>query len=1196
MTDPFARLGLAMARAKWVVLVAWLVVVGVSAGLLAPRATEVVKGGGFVIGGSESAKAAEILESDFNASTRSNVVVVFHDPNADVLDPAFRTEVEAGLERLAAVEGVLSVFSYYTTGQPQLVSEDRHTTIALVALGGDEEKVQEEVGELRESLEGVSGVEHYVTGLPAINYDTEVTSESDLRRSELFTIPIVLILLLLVFRTVISAVIPLILGGFGVVTTLGLLYPIGSVTDTSIFALNVASMIGLGLGIDFSLIVISRYREEREAGYAVQEAIARTMATAGRSITYSGVTVVLAMAVLTIMLYDIMIVRSISLAVMLVAAVAILAGLTLLPAILAILQHRLEWLPVLPRRKKRETAAETEQGFWYRLSHTIMRRPGIWLAASLVVLALLASPIRDLAMVGASTGVLPEDVESVQGAELMNEAFGANELNPIQIVLTSDEPGGVWNPEFLSGLSQLTDQLQHDRRAHEVNSLRSSLPLVSEEHFVALTPDYFTPAPVMEDPTDLTAIELEGVEFETVIYAEVPQVPPDPAFVGLGRFTLEPGTVIPETIAPAFYVLRLESGALTVTAGTETTLTGVSTGGQPALAPIGQPFVVQAGEQLVIPSNTPITVESDPSQPTVFLSVTVFVIRSSTAPQDAWTEGSPALDLFAGQPRQVLAGGVSNFLPEGPAAIVVDRAVAQPGAFFPKHIHPGPELIAVEEGEFTIFAAPPREMTMTGEDGRVEEGPFDTPITLGPGAKALVQGYRIHRGQNLGNVPTTFYSTRVYDSAESPFTLIGPTEIASQFVNLGGDNNAAVISIVANRGQYEDEHQQLVYDLREEIIPSIPELAGYEVYVGGDAAGFVDFRDRLYGRFPLIALVVMALIFVILMMFFQSVFLPLKAIFMNLVSILATYGILVLIFQKGYGTGLMGFESQGLLNVITPAILFVILFALSTDYEVFMLSRVKEYYHQTGNNDEAVAAGLQHTAGVITAAGLILIGTFGSFATAQVVTIKEIGLGLAIGVLIDSTIVRVVMVPATMKLAGDLNWWMPDWLKKIVPELREGPAPELGPAPVPGGVGLGAPAMAAAGAGAPSSFNPSDFSPVNPPASSGSVPAPTQRVAQLRPSNGSLGVDVIPLSPTRPLTIGRDAGNALQFFDARISRQHARIENRGGRYVVIDLGSSNGVYVNGQRIAAQPEMTTLRVGDLVEIGNFGIVAFAYEER
>ena len=210
----------------------------------------------------------------------------------------------------------------------------------------------------------------------------------------------------------------------------------------------------------------------------------------------------------------------------------------------------------------------------------------------------------------------------------------------------------------------------------------------------------------------------------------------------------------------------------------------------------------------------------------------------------------------------------------------------------------------------------------------------------------------------------------------------------------------------------------------------------------------MDFRHELYGKFPYLVGAVLLLTFLILMMFFQSVFLPLKAIAMNILSILATFGVLVMIFQHGWGAGIAGFDPVGAIAVITPAILFVILFSLSTDYEVFMLSRIKEYYSQTHDNEESVARGLQHTGGIITAAGLILIGVFGSFATAGIVTIKEIGLGLAIGVLIDTVVVRTIMVPATMRLAGNINWTMPAWLKRCVPELREGPVEET-PAPAP---------------------------------------------------------------------------------------------------------------------------------------------------
>src|SRR6185503_6217700 len=194
-------------------------------------------------------------------------------------------------------------------------------------------------------------------------------------------------------------------------------------------------------------------------------------------------------------------------------------------------------------------------------------------------------------------------------------------------------------------------------------------------------------------------------------------------------------------------------------------------------------------------------------------------------------------------------------------------------------------------------------------------------------------------------------------------------------------------------------------------------------------------------------------------------------------------------------------------------------------------------------------------------------------ASANVVAVKEIGIGLAVGVLIDSTIVRVIMVPATMRLMGNANWWMPAWLRRIVPELSEGPAPELAPrARVTGD------------------------HPV--PVRSYSVPVPALIVGHLRAAAGSLGTDDIVLLRNRPLRIGRDESNDLQFFDDRISRFHARVDYdpMPETHVIVDLGSTNGVFVNGKRIAAQPSTTPLQEGDRIEFGGTGEVVLVYELR
>ena len=356
-------------------------------------------------------------------------------------------------------------------------------------------------------------------------------------------------------------------------------------------------------------------------------------------------------------------------------------------------------------------------------------------------------------------------------------------------------------------------------------------------------------------------------------------------------------------------------------------------------------------------------------------------------------------------------------------------------------MHPGPELISDSKGKLTIFSSP--EMVITRPNTPAEEGPYDRPTPLPAGSFAIVQGFGIHRAINYGKHDAWVWSLRVLDATKPEYFLVALREFAKTFVNLDSGSDTAVINIVPRYGPYDNRQEAFVSAIRNLIIPGVAGLSGDRAYVGGTTANFMDFRHELYGRFPYVVGAVLLLTFLILMMFFQSVFLPLKAILMNILSILATFGVLVLIFQHGWGAGLFGFEPVGAIGVITPAILFVILFSLSTDYEVFMLSRIKEYYARTRDNEESVAAGLQHTAGVVTAAGLILVGVFGSFATAGIVTIKEIGLGLAIGVLIDTVLVRTILVPSTMRIAGDINWWMPTWLRRIVPELHEGPAGDI---------------------------------------------------------------------------------------------------------------------------------------------------------
>jgi RND superfamily putative drug exporter len=233
----------------------------------------------------------------------------------------------------------------------------------------------------------------------------------------------------------------------------------------------------------------------------------------------------------------------------------------------------------------------------------------------------------------------------------------------------------------------------------------------------------------------------------------------------------------------------------------------------------------------------------------------------------------------------------------------------------------------------------------------------------------------------------------------------------------------------------------LVHRLRSDELPA----TGIHVDVGGFTAAGIDFADYLGRRLPLLIGAVLILSFLLLMAVFRSVLVPLKAVVMNLLSVGAAYGVIVAIFQWGWGMSLFGIGKEGPVEAWAPMMLFAIVFGLSMDYEVFLLSRMKEQYERTGNNADAVADGLAATARVITAAALIMVCVFGAFVLGDNRQLKLFGLGMAFAVFIDATVVRMILVPATMELLGSRNWWMPKWIGRLLPGRPVGPHHEPQP-------------------------------------------------------------------------------------------------------------------------------------------------------
>jgi RND superfamily putative drug exporter len=262
----------------------------------------------------------------------------------------------------------------------------------------------------------------------------------------------------------------------------------------------------------------------------------------------------------------------------------------------------------------------------------------------------------------------------------------------------------------------------------------------------------------------------------------------------------------------------------------------------------------------------------------------------------------------------------------------------------------------------------------------------------------------------------------------------GVVEVTPARMSPRGD--AAVMQVFPRTGPEDQQTVSLIHRLRGSVIPAVVAGTPLIVHIGGSTATFDDLSSFLGSHLPIFIVVVLGLSFLLLMTVFRSVVVPIKAVVMNLLSIGASYGLLVAVFQWGYGKGIIGIGKTGPVESFVPMMMFAILFGLSMDYEVFLLSRIKEEWDKTGDNGVAVADGLSYTARVITAAAAIMVCVFGSFVFGGERVIKEFGLGLAAAIFIDATLVRLVLVPATMELLGRANWWIPGWLDRVLPRVH----------------------------------------------------------------------------------------------------------------------------------------------------------------
>jgi RND superfamily putative drug exporter len=798
----FTRLAQLAVRYKWIIVGLWLAAVAVAVPF-APQIASALKPGGFGSDTMESVRAGNLLQQNLHAQFTS-VDVFFTSTRYLATDPQFIAEASAAIAPLAQWNAVPQIVPF--TENPHQISNDGHAAYTAVFLNATADDAPKYLPGLHARLVAQPDLHTLVGGGPVFYADIQSVSEADLRRAELIAFPFALLALLLVFRSIVAAGLPAAVGGCSVIVSLALVYALALHTTISVFALNITTLFGLGLGVDYSLFMVNRYREELARGHSVNDAISITMNTAGRAMMVSGTAV--SIGLLGLLLFNFDVLRSIGLGGVLVVLISILAAGTLLPALLAIIGTHINDLPItLPWTKRRNDSgtrndagsdavkrgkafaffnslkeklsrviprsfraiprsvptpmpSSQHQGFWHGLSLRVMRRPWAFLVPVLAVLLLLGAPFLQVRLGAPDASILPTSVPSRAAYDLLQTRFDPNETNPIILAVQSTN-GNILTPANLANLDALVVRLQHDPRVRRVDSI------------VSLDP----------------------------------------------RLTL-------------------------------------------------------AQYQIIY------------SQP-----------------------------VIADQFLRASVGQLAN-------------------------------------------------------------------------------------------------------------------------------GNTTLVSIVSTYGMIDPHAEALVQDIR------ASRFAGLRVLVTGGTAGVVDYVNTMYSEFPWAILAVAITTYIVLMLLFQSVILPLKALAMNTLSILSAYGALVFIFQQGHLSGPLNFTPLGFVEASAPIMIFCALFGLSMDYEIFLLSRVREEWLATGDNVHSVAQGMERSGGIITSAAAIVVIVSGGFITADMILVKSLGVGMALAVLMDATLVRGLLVPATMRLLGRWNWWWPFARQGATPPSSHAAPTEESPAPI----------------------------------------------------------------------------------------------------------------------------------------------------
>lgn len=976
------RIGLA-AKFSFAAWAALLVV----ALILTPKLQSIMTRGTLLIPGTESDEVTAMTEAEFPSLSGSQMVLVFTSDTLAADDPSYQAAAEAVLAEVEQIPSVTGMTTPWNGGGETLIGQDGRSAVAMFRVKTDELTLKTEVvPQLKEITRSAPAeLTVYLTGDPAVNYDLMDEILADVAVAERFVVPIILVILLIIFGSVVAAAVPLGLGLISVAISMGLFYFYALRYPVHDICTALISMMGMGVGVDYALFLVTRFREELAAGCSPKEAARRTVATSGKAIMFSGAAVIASVGSLLLVKSDV--IRSLGAAMAIVIVVAVGVATTLLPPILALLGHRINAL-----RVPLQISPASAEHAWQKWAMKIMQRPVLFTLVTLVPILLLASPAVRMSFGMPNISLLSDAAESRKGYHVLEEQFSPGLLSPFEVLLTVPE-GTLADPENLDRIYEAVQALQEDPGVDSVISYVSLDPDWTLEDYHELYVD----GPLQL--ADLTSQFSGGTGGLGQVAAALGQMQG-------GLLTMQNSL---EQIGNG--AGDLAQGALDAKAGTAEIRAGL----QEAAA---QVEAGAAGYQQLVEGLQMAEEQLDRA-----ISELDDMILTTKLLDGHYRNVYEAVMIA----RIVLAGGTEG----GPSlAESVQQGAAGLGELAAgiREIDAG--LAQVEDALGALADG-----TLQSRDGQMQ-----VAQALGEAANGLglisVQLDQANEGlASLGIPMEGFDPTALLTQGDLGLRMVGSAggEMFAQLVNLQGGADVARLLVLPTTGPDSKETNQLVPRLRNLLQAEYSDL---NPKLGGYVPMMVDANDHMKWALPRVILVALIISFVVLLLLLRSVVMPLIAVVLNGLSVSAAYGFLVLIFEDGHLAGPLAFTPLYYLESPVVVVLFAILFGLSMDYQVFLLSRIKEAWDETQNNEESVAFGVAKTAGIITGAATIMVLVFLAFGLTGMLSIKEMAFGLAVAIFLDASLVRIVLAPSLMRLTGKWGWWAPAWLLRILPRLN----------------------------------------------------------------------------------------------------------------------------------------------------------------